>query len=94
MWQFPVSFVFLAILVAAGYRRSLPRDTPLGWRDRVWVGSLVLAIGGAAVVGFIFGQSTIPWPDKAIVASIVGAVCCAPLAACAVRWAVGGGRGG
>ncbi len=72
----------LAILVATGYRRWMPNGAVVGWRDRVWVASLVFAVGGVGLIGFIFARSGLGWPDNAMAAAVVGAIAFAPLAAC------------
>jgi hypothetical protein len=81
MWYSAIA-VIMAVLVAVGYRRSMPVGTVIGWRDRVWIASMVFAVQGMGLIGFIFGRSGLAWPDNAIASVIVGAIAVVPLAAC------------
>lgn len=74
--------VILVMLVAVGYRRSMPAGAVVGWRDRVWVASAVIAVAGMGLIGFTLGRSGLPWPDNAIASTIIAIVAFTPLAVC------------
>lgn len=81
MWYFAVAMI-LSMLVAMGYRRSMPPGAVVGWRDRVWVASAVVAVLGMGLIGRAFGRSGLRWPDNVIASVIIAIAAFAPLAIC------------